>query len=531
VVSISLPLRAEAVEYYVKYYQKLLKAAGTWFGEAVSMFCLHLRVKDEEFRRLFLGFHPRFGNPIVQNAGHPDRQSAWDITFSAPKSVSVLWSLLPRKQRRIIERIHTEALKDALKLLQEEAGFTRRGKGGKRIERASLLFALFRDFASRALDPQLHTHVLLFNAAMREDGTTGTIRTEELFKLKIALGECYRNSFEERLSKFIDLVREEGEFAFRVIGLPESLCKELSKRRNEIEAELKKLGKFDAVTASEVTLRTRKAAKDASLDVLFEEWKRVGEAHGFGPKEALALFNRKNMRAKSSAEMDVKERTQKTEVENQTNTLPEVAIAPAPLQLRLREQDQNAHKECPGKTPPSKLQQAVPWTAKFIWDQLYHIRVRKFTAFIYPTWRFWEFWEPRRKKTINLRSIALGPKIQRWGFIRKRLFIGRYFELRVQERILFPEASLLGRLNLRFPALRLHLFDAEARRAEKLRKRRMAWMKVEPIPERFFQSAEKEKAPWEFDRVPGGDCSPTFERLRREEAERQNREKQTQARS
>ena len=199
-------------------------------------------------------------------------------------------------------------MKDALKVLQDKAGFTRRGKGGKKIEKASLLFALFRDFTSRALDPQLHTHVLLFNAAMREDGTTGTIRTKEVFQMKMALGECYRNSFEKRLSKFVAIKREPGQFGFRVNGVPESLCKAQSKRRNEIKAELERIGKFDAVSAKEVTLKTRKAAKNASLNVLFDEWKRVGESHGFGEKEALSLFNRERQRTQNNSSERVKDK-------------------------------------------------------------------------------------------------------------------------------------------------------------------------------------------------------------------------------
>src|SRR5687767_14107054 len=125
-LSISDPLLASAADYYVNYYKKHGKSEGVFFGRAVEKLSLGLRVKDPVFRSLLNGFHPRTGQALVQNSGRPNRQGAWDLTFSAPKSVSVLWSLLPRKLRRLIEKAHTEAVKDALNLLQEKAGFTRR---------------------------------------------------------------------------------------------------------------------------------------------------------------------------------------------------------------------------------------------------------------------------------------------------------------------------------------------------------------------------------------------------------------------
>jgi hypothetical protein len=47
---------------------------------------------------------------LVQNAGHPKRDAAWDLTFSAPKSVSVLWALVPEPIRQQIEQAHQAAV-------------------------------------------------------------------------------------------------------------------------------------------------------------------------------------------------------------------------------------------------------------------------------------------------------------------------------------------------------------------------------------------------------------------------------------
>lgn len=72
----------------------------------------------------------------MQNAGNEKRQPGWDLTFSAPKSVSVLWSILPEKMGAEIRAAHLEAVKQSCAYLEEVAGWTRPGKGGQHREKA-----------------------------------------------------------------------------------------------------------------------------------------------------------------------------------------------------------------------------------------------------------------------------------------------------------------------------------------------------------------------------------------------------------
>lgn len=63
----------------------------------------------------------------------PQSDPGWDMTFSMPKSASVLWSQTTQENRQTLQRIHEEAVKAALAYAQEVAGHTRRGKGATRL--------------------------------------------------------------------------------------------------------------------------------------------------------------------------------------------------------------------------------------------------------------------------------------------------------------------------------------------------------------------------------------------------------------
>jgi hypothetical protein len=60
--------------------------------------------------------------PFVQNAGDPARDACWDLTFSAPKSVSVLWALAPAAIRKQIEQAQAQAVQQALRYVEDVAG-------------------------------------------------------------------------------------------------------------------------------------------------------------------------------------------------------------------------------------------------------------------------------------------------------------------------------------------------------------------------------------------------------------------------
>lgn len=100
------------------------------------------------------------------------RRSGFDVTFSAPKSVSVLMALGDPGVEEQVRAAHATVTRDALGLLEQLAARAAHGHHGDglsvpRIATSGLVPAGFEHSTSRAGDPQLHTHVVIADIACR----------------------------------------------------------------------------------------------------------------------------------------------------------------------------------------------------------------------------------------------------------------------------------------------------------------------------------------------------------------------------
>jgi conjugative relaxase-like TrwC/TraI family protein len=173
----------------IAYYEELAKddyytqggePPGKWIGLGARALNLDSHIDTVDYRRIFNGFGPD-GTPLCENAGDKHRPG-WDLTFSAPKSVSMLWARADMDIRQAIQAAQQRAVEQALGFIEQHAAYTRRGQGGKIQERvAGLIAATFEHSTSRAQDPQLHTHCLIANLAPRHDNSWGTLESKHFF--------------------------------------------------------------------------------------------------------------------------------------------------------------------------------------------------------------------------------------------------------------------------------------------------------------------------------------------------------------
>ncbi len=97
--------------------------------------------------------------------------AGFDLTFTVPKSVSVLWALGDSAVRQAVETAHHAAVGDALAHIEARALTTRTGHGGAVSMRTrGAVAAAFDHYDSRAHDPHLHTHLVLANRVQGMDG-------------------------------------------------------------------------------------------------------------------------------------------------------------------------------------------------------------------------------------------------------------------------------------------------------------------------------------------------------------------------
>src|SRR5271168_1461031 len=176
------------------YYSGRGEAPGEWVGAGAEELGLHGRVTAEQFNALLAGKDPRAPGERLRAGVSEPEIAALDLTFSAPKSVSVLFAVAPAEVSAALVDAHEEAVRAAVGYLEREAAFVRRGRGGARFERSGgLIAAAYRHRMSRALDPQLHTHVVTANLGRGEDGRYTALHHPSLYRAARTAGYLYQS--------------------------------------------------------------------------------------------------------------------------------------------------------------------------------------------------------------------------------------------------------------------------------------------------------------------------------------------------
>lgn len=254
--------------------------AGRWLGRGCPALGLWGEVAREELKPLMLGQHPHSQRPLVQNAGAANRVPGWDLTFSPPKGVSLVWSQADPQFRLRLEAAHARAVAQAVSLAEEELAYSRTGQGGSTCVPVQLVVAAFTHSTSRNLDPQLHTHCLVLNVAIDDAGQTRTLYSKPLFVNRNLLGAYYRAQLASELRQLGFHLRRHGT-SFEIAGLPECLLSVQSSRRREILAQLSEEGRAGGKAAAVATLATRRAKVHIpSRDILFTTWQAENRQWG-----------------------------------------------------------------------------------------------------------------------------------------------------------------------------------------------------------------------------------------------------------
>ena len=268
-----------AVEDY--YSQGSVATPSRWMGSAAKALELAGPVNRNDHLRTLQGFAPRTGEALVQKAGE-NRRYGIDLTFSAPKSVSIAWALGDEDMKKGIEAAQDRAVERTLLFIEEKFALGRRGSakdGTITKERVQLLAAAYRHGSSRELDPQIHTHLMLQNLGLRSDGTWGALNEKDLFQWKMALGAIFRAELAAGLTALGFAIEADRDY-FCLVGIPKELEEEFSKRRAQIEAALAEKGLSGGKAAEVAALDTRKGKETTDAEILRDQWSSIAAEYG-----------------------------------------------------------------------------------------------------------------------------------------------------------------------------------------------------------------------------------------------------------
>lgn len=228
-----------------EYYLGVGEAPGVWAGAWAHELGLEGLVEADDLRSLLDGVHPLSG--VELTVGLPDRKvRAIDVTFSAPKSISLLWALGSAPVAETVMQAHVEAVATALGFLESHAAVARRQVDGvrRRVATEGLAVAGFVHRTSREGDPQLHTHCLTVNLTRRvEDGRVVALDGAPLYEWARAAGSAYQAVLQRSLSLRLGVEWGPDRHNTREIaGFEAGQLRVFSKRSAMIEAELQALG-------------------------------------------------------------------------------------------------------------------------------------------------------------------------------------------------------------------------------------------------------------------------------------------------
>jgi len=263
--------RAKAAEH---------RQASVWHGQAAAALGLAGRkVWAGAFEALLQGHVPgtdiRLGR---KRDGRHEHRPGFDITFSAPKSVS-LAALLPTDRHprgdRGVLRCHDEAVKAVLdwieKTMLETRGYDPATGRRPRIGGHGMAAALFRHIASRNLDPQLHTHAVVANMTRDGEGRWKSVEPTLLHRNARLIGAYYRNELSRRLIErgYSVVPAMAGRLqSFEIAGYDRQIREAFSTRRKQILAYLDERGWDHGQAAAQIAALATRARKAEPLHAM-----------------------------------------------------------------------------------------------------------------------------------------------------------------------------------------------------------------------------------------------------------------------
>ena len=268
------------------YYSGEGEAEGYWLGDGAEFLGLEGKIEGEELIFMLTGRNPASGDPLgLKSAPNREPVPGFDLTFSAPKSVSLTWALGGSPVGGQVSEAHHAAVSEAVSYLERNACWARRGRDGREfLPGTGFIGAGYVHRSSRAGDPQLHTHVLVANATYGPDGRWSRLYHPALYEHAKAAGHIYEAHLRHELTRRLGVEWEPVKNGIADIrGFTDEELAHFSTRRAEI---LEAAGEGASPRAMQIaTLATRRAKERDLTDAsLRETWRVKGEEVGLTRK-------------------------------------------------------------------------------------------------------------------------------------------------------------------------------------------------------------------------------------------------------
>ncbi len=286
------------------YYDEHRRVQGEWHGRGAELLGLRGEVTREQFEAVREGLHPETGD-FLRPRHSADRmgedgseqskgRSLYDLTFSAPKSVSI--QALVGADERLVAA-HDKAVRETLAEAESHAASRVRLNGANEDRTtANWIVATYRHDTSRELDPQLHTHAVAAN--LTYDGVEGrwkALQASGLYERRAYLTEVYRNALAREvrgLGYEIESRRDSKgkDHGFEIRGVSNELLEKYSVRSAQRDAAIERFTVEHGrkPTDNEVAVLVRESRADKLAEIATEKVREQQQAR-LAPNERHTL--------------------------------------------------------------------------------------------------------------------------------------------------------------------------------------------------------------------------------------------------
>ena len=275
------------------YWSRDRQAYSEWRGSLAEEWKLQGRVQADQFVRLSEGQHPESSAQLIQHQPartyvneygklitSVEHRAGWDATLSAPKSVS-LTALVGGDFR--VREAHRESVRIALDELER---YTQARIGNIHAPETTgkFLAATFEHDTARPVDgyaaPQLHTHAVIFNMTVGENGQSHALQERSLFQSQHYATSVYRSELALRLQNLGYEIEMGKHGQPEIKGYTQEYLDASSPRREQIKQHLQEIGREGAGAAQVAAHRTRDKKEIQSQEVVLQRHRELAAQFG-----------------------------------------------------------------------------------------------------------------------------------------------------------------------------------------------------------------------------------------------------------
>ena len=256
-------------EHLPSYYLDGDEPGGRWWGRGANLLGLKGEMDANAFLSVMAGKNPTTDHDLGRRYGEGSVRG-YDATFSAPKSVSVLFGVGEPEIRRQVVEAHDRAVEAVLGWIETHAHTRmRRHRQVVTMDAEGMVVGVFRQHTSRKLDPQLHTHAVIANRVPAPDGRWLALDARTIKLDQRTLSALYHANLRSELTRRLGVRWRSPEHGIAEIAdMNDEVLVEFSQRTTDVQRRIdEKLDRFQTDLGRDPTDKERwRLEREAVVD-------------------------------------------------------------------------------------------------------------------------------------------------------------------------------------------------------------------------------------------------------------------------